>query len=114
LLAKHAEADVILGYMGSDPLARDSIPNALLISKPRAPFWLSVMRELVRRVNCHTPMFDTGPTMLTDVVRAHADARVTILPSSYFYPLNWGSKGWRRVPRCNRTSFDYAGTRAIS
>ena len=42
-------------------------------------------------------MWDTGPTFLTDVVRAHADGRVRIMAGNVFYPINWASKGWRQV-----------------
>jgi len=116
LLDQNDDVDVILGQMGRDPSFHDSIPNALMISKPRASFWLQVMRELVRRVNCNTPMFDTGPTMLTDVARAqHAGARVRILPADFFYPINWASPAWRQVPRCSRAKLrTYADILALN
>jgi hypothetical protein len=105
LLEAHRDADVILGLMGHDLNFHDSVPNALMISKPRARFWLQAMRELVRRVNCHDPMWDTGPTMLTDLARAHASTSgVRLLPTSYFYPINWDTKAWRQVTRCDRIS----------
>lgn len=50
---------MIFGRLKLGHAYSQSVPNALMISKPRAPFWLQAMRSLVRRVNCADPMFDT-------------------------------------------------------
>ena len=61
-----------------------------MASKPGATFWLHVMREFVRRVNCHKPEFDTGPALITHVANSLGAAhRVTVLPAAAFYPIDW-------------------------
>ena len=61
-----------------------------MVSKPRARFWLFAMRELVRRLNCWTPMYETGPQMITDMAREHAgDTNTLVLDPTYFYPVSW-------------------------
>lgn len=55
LLRRHGGvAEVLLGELHVGRAASQSVPNALMISKPKAKFWLYVMAELVRRVNCET------------------------------------------------------------
>ena len=61
-------ADVLLGQLHKP--SGESIPNAVMASKPGATFWLHVMREFVRRVNCHKPEFDTGPALITYVANS--------------------------------------------
>ena len=112
LLEAHAPtSDVLLGQLEWH-VRRErvtEVPNALLISKPRARFWLHMIREMVRRVNCYQPMHDTGPELLTHVVRMHgAASRVTLLNRSYFYPIDWhdSSKGATVLPREHRLRMD--------
>ena len=113
-------ASVLLGFVGRgtgfQPSYSENVPNALMVSKPGAPFWLDVMRELVRRRNCAKPEYDTGPGLITDVAKRHAvvvsrrgvpataqtPGAVVVLNSSYFYPIDWASKLWKRVPYENR------------
>ena len=89
LFAAHeATADVLLGQLHKP--SGESIPNAVMASKPGATFWLHVMREFVRRVNCHKPEFDTGPALITYVANSLGAAhRVTVLPAAAFYPIDW-------------------------
>ena len=92
-----SKADVLVGRLKGveKNLSRSyshpqAVPNAIMVSKPRARFWLYAMRELVRRLNCWTPMFETGPQMLTDVAREHADhTKALVLDPTYFYPVSW-------------------------
>ena len=114
LFDAHPEADVILGAVSDfEPTG-----NALMVSRPRAPFWLRAMQTLVRRRNCHIPEFDTGPRMITHVLQSQGDPRVTVLPPTYFYPIDWRStasgttKPWyklrywqKRDPRFFNASF---------
>ena len=78
----------------------------------RAPFLngsrrLYAMRELLRRVNCWVPMYDTGPEMLTDVVREHGGAatRAAVLDSNVFYPVSWNRMHEAHSARWNTTVF---------
>ena len=103
LLLSHASAEVLVGRLRSGRAASQSIPNALMVSKPRADFWLHAMHELVRRVNCDDPMFDTGPTMLTHAVHVHGSAYgVDVLNQSYFYRISWNTNEWTKVGRAER------------
>jgi mannosyltransferase OCH1-like enzyme len=105
LLQRHASSQVLLGELQKGAHESQSVPNALMISKPRARFWLLVMRELVRRVNCADPMFDTGPAMLTKVARTEGPASgVTVLNSSHFYSISWNLRDWARVERGDRVN----------
>lgn len=105
LLQRHASSQVLLGELQKGAHESQSVPNALMISKPRARFWLLVMRELVRRVNCADPMFDTGPAMLTKVARTEGHASgVTVLNSSHFYSISWNLRDWARVERGDRVN----------
>ncbi len=105
LLRRHASSQVLLGELEKGRTPSQSVPNALMISKPRARFWLLVMRELVRRVNCADPMFDTGPSMLTKVARTDGNASgVTMLKSSHFYSISWNHREWARVERGDRVN----------
>ena len=111
LVDAHPQASVLLGFVG--PKAQfqsnyaENVPNALMVSKPGARFWVEVMVELYRRLNCAKPEYDTGPGLITDVAKAHARAArssgngaasgVTMLNSSFFYPIDWSSKHWHRM-----------------
>lgn len=57
------EADVVLGQLGSDIRWLHSIPNALMISKPAAPFWLYCIRVMLdcERRSSQSPEVSTGP-----------------------------------------------------
>ncbi|MES3002042.1 MAG: glycosyltransferase [Pseudomonadota bacterium] len=66
-------ADVVLGRMGTDPHFVHSLPNALMMSRPRQEFWLLVISLLVDPPASHKarkdrPEFATGPVILK---RAH-------------------------------------------
>jgi len=85
--------DVILGQMGEDDSFVDSIPNALMISKPKCDFWLYVISEMRQRVNAtKSPEYDTGPRLLKYCVDHYkGPSKIKVLPSRYLYPLNWNS-----------------------
>lgn len=108
-LPQAATADVLLGQLRAGPDARggrsaiDSVPNAIMISRPRAPFWLHVMQELVRRVNVATAMFDTGPQVLHHVYQTLGKQHhVRLLPSAYLYPIDWMTPGWVGLAKWRR------------
>ena len=87
LFDAHPEADVILGAVSNFEPAG----NALMVSRPRAAFWLHAMQALVRRMNCFIAEYDTGPHMISSVVQTQGNSNVVVLPSTYFYPIDWRS-----------------------
>ena len=93
LLKKYSNYDVILGRMGKDKKFEHSIPNALMISKPRADFWLYVINEMSKRVNKGRPEYDTGPVLLKHCVDTYkGTSKIKILSTKYFYPIDWNTK----------------------
>eukprot|EP00900_Chrysochromulina_parva_P024679 jgi/Chrpa1/6845/Chrysochromulina_OHIO_Genome00011708-RA len=115
LLQRHASSQVLLGELQKGAHESQSVPNALMISKPRARFWLLVMRELVRRVNCADPMFDTGPAMLTMAPYTVLTTAPCSSPQVRRCSPKWRArKALRAVSRCStrRISTASAGTSA--
>lgn len=94
-------SDVVLGRKGS-MASKQSIPNVILVSKPSSIFWLHVIQNMARRVNCGTPMYDTGPELLYTTYIKRSTESVVLLPSDSFYPLDWETNQVRRVPHANR------------
>jgi len=70
LLATNADAAVILGTMKTKK-PQSSIPNAIMISKPRAPFWIYVFQQLLYNKNQATVEMMTGPNMLFGAIQAY-------------------------------------------
>jgi hypothetical protein len=67
------------------------------------------MDELVRRVNCNKPEFDTGPGLVTEMARRYlsgatmpsapsnlslAGGRVHVFNHSVWSPIDWSSRLW--------------------
>ena len=91
------------------------ICNALMISRPRHPFWLAVMKELREQVDglldwgSLTPVDTTGPVFLTRLYEEHPrlfdDA--IVLPSHVFYPAEDNDVKYREIdirrPKYNAT-----------
>ena len=99
LLQQFRHASVLLGYLGDDPRWMHSIPNALMISKRRSPFWLHALRLML---DCHTrashsPEVVAGPVLLRNaVLRVGNQSRVHVLAKNYFYGAQAGSAGsWK-------------------
>ena len=73
LLAANKDATVILGRMSSDNsgwIQTQAIPNALMLSRPRDPFWLYVFQQLLRNKNVQMVEDATGPGMLSSAIQA--------------------------------------------
>jgi inositol phosphorylceramide mannosyltransferase catalytic subunit len=107
--------DVLVGQMGHDAAFANSIPNAIMASKPRQEFWLYVMSQLMAGPTSGDVETVTGPRFLKACIdswnqqpgnrRADIEAirrkltpqlavtdrtrRITILPPEEWYPLNW-------------------------
>ena len=98
LLERYKGFDVILGSMDTKPADNlHSIPNAIMISKPNAPFWLTVFELLIEyRHEPHTETA-TGPILLKRAVNKYYGnelhkGSVCILEPSVFYPISWSTK----------------------
>jgi mannosyltransferase OCH1-like enzyme len=107
--------DILVGRMGHDDAFPNSIPNAIMASKPRQEFWLYVMSHLLTGPTSGDVESVTGPKFLKacidswnqeaedrtariEAVRKHLSPelavtdttrRITILPPEEWYPLNW-------------------------
>jgi inositol phosphorylceramide mannosyltransferase catalytic subunit len=109
---------VILGQMGSDTSFAHSIPNAVMLSSRREPFWLYVMHLMMSSQSTRKHPEDlTGSILLRSAVEsfrceaaaanviaaidairslmpqelqpARATCSLQILPPDCFYPVNW-------------------------
>jgi mannosyltransferase OCH1-like enzyme len=109
------DCDIILGRMG-DPSFAHSIPNAIMLSRPRQEFWMLMMALMLQERIQTRPEYATGPVLLRKAVtlyerrqapevQAHLAlvarllrpdqqgesraSRLKIMPPTTFYPLNW-------------------------
>lgn len=94
-------SDVILGRNGNFASSQ-SIPNAIMASKPSSVFWLRVIENMATRSNCSTPMYDTGPEVLRATYLQQKGASTILLPSTSFYPLDWQTAEVGAVPHIRR------------
>lgn len=108
---------VLLGRMGTDPSMPHSIPNAIMASQARHPFWLVVIGKMIKAAEQGfdaRPEHMTGPVILKQafdiwnesktlaseivcdiqeklpMLLAPADAKeVRVLDSYHWFPLDW-------------------------
>ncbi len=121
------DADIVLGRMG-DPSFAHSIPNAIMISRPRQSFWLLVLSLVMGEAEQGLrPEHTTGPVVLRRAVQLYGDdgrrreadgmiagvrerlsgdqqpaeepSRITILPRDILYPLDWSDPIHQRFVR---------------
>lgn len=114
-------ADVVLGRMGTNPHFEHSIPNAIMLSKPRQEFWLLVISLILNPIYEHSrPEYMTGPVILKiahdmyttqymdDTVQnrlanirsylaetqhdTKQRTQLGILPGFVFYPIDWNDR----------------------
>jgi mannosyltransferase OCH1-like enzyme len=128
--------DVVVGRMGYDNDFPNSIPNAVMASKPRQEFWLYVMSHLVTGPISSDVELVTGPKFLKACVDSWNDGagdraaridsirnqlaphlaetdrtgRLTILPPGEWYPLDWSNPAHQalRTQWLNRTEISRA------
>lgn len=107
--------DVIFGRMGTDPNFSDSIPNAIMASRPRQEFWLFLFSHLLTGPSAGRVEAVTGPSFLkhcidlwnepardrrariesvrrqlsSDLGRSESTRAITILPPKEWYPIDW-------------------------
>jgi inositol phosphorylceramide mannosyltransferase catalytic subunit len=115
-----AHSGAVLGRMGDDDGFLHSIPNAVMASSARHPFWLYVFHQLMSPQSTRTNPEDlTGSIVLKSAADAYlngADAHdvgraiesikqllppelhpqaganpISIIPSNVFFPVNWAN-----------------------
>lgn len=87
ILNENRDYDVIVGYT---PRSITPIPNALMISKPGAKFWLHLIRLMKSRVNMFDPPMETGPFLLDGAIQTYPfKQEIKIADRSAFYELLW-------------------------
>jgi len=87
ILNENSGYDVIVG---DAPREITPIPNAIMISKPGAKFWLHLIRLMKARVNHACPPYDTGPFLLDDAINTYPfKQEIKIAERSAFYELLW-------------------------
>lgn len=111
------QSEVILGRMGTDSRFEHSIPNALMMSPARHPFWLLVIAKLItasQQDRINRPEYMTGPVILWEACATWAqdsqtarqlinsvakkipdwhqpiaNDRVRLLDAFKWFPLDW-------------------------
>ncbi|NBU33895.1 hypothetical protein EB118_02180 [bacterium] len=91
LLIRYSDAEVLLGSMHTNETdSGHSIPNAIMISKPGAKFWLVVMHLLKKYKDSPHTETATGPILLKRAVEIYdSDCEVRVLDPSVMYPISW-------------------------
>jgi FkbM family methyltransferase len=67
---------VVLGRMGADPDFEHSVPNAVMASCPRHPFWLLVIAKMIEaqaKYPAGRPEYLTGPIVLKSALDQYAN-----------------------------------------
>lgn len=142
LIAANPSASVILGKMSSNTKrvfhTTNSIPNALMISAPRDPFWIFVIQQLIQSSSDIVVESATGPAMLYKAIRMYntncesrnslswynsllnqmeglpptEDGNLIIVAPQYLYPLSWVDNQPARRSALNNA--DYTSLTSIS
>ena len=87
ILNENSEYDVIVG---DTPKEITPIPNAIMISKPGAKFWLHLMKLMKSRVNHSSPPVETGPFLLNHAINTYPfKQEIKIADRPAFYELLW-------------------------
>jgi mannosyltransferase OCH1-like enzyme len=89
------DASVILGRMDTKN-ANHSIPNAIMISKPRDPFWIYVFQQLVRNKGSASVEATTGPIMLYEAVQAF-NKKDRQIKRNRFFPVKTPSDTYNTI-----------------
>jgi mannosyltransferase OCH1-like enzyme len=112
LAGAESECDVIFGSLSKD--SEHSIPNAIMISKPREEVWIAVIHHLTRHGHDGHTETITGPILLKKALKDYASwngtypswwdeacrrmghdpqkkkrSRICILPPRMLYPIDW-------------------------
>jgi mannosyltransferase OCH1-like enzyme len=129
LIAAHPSATVLLGAMSGDRAKhyekRNMIPNAIMMSAPKDPFWLFVMYQLMQSYRNVAVEDATGPGMLYQAILLYRRYRIApaqikatlsdmppnnssslkILDAKYLYPLSWIDNQNDRISALENSDF---------
>ena len=135
LIAAHSSATVLLGAMSGDGAKhyekKNMIPNAIMMSAPRDPFWLCVMYQLMQSYRSVAVEDSTGPGMLYQSILLYktrfktpsiivgldrikqelctyppnSRGDLTILDAKSLYPLSWIDNKSDRISALDQTDF---------
>ena len=110
LLKQYSSYDIIFGSIHSDGRAKQHIlPNAIMISKPKCDFWLSVFKELQRSAKQSSYSVEemTGPAMLKRAYDSYwfGSTRIIVLKPEVLYPISWITHQSMRKEALQETSF---------
>lgn len=87
LLDDNYAFDVIVGSCAEEV---SQTPNALMISKPKANFWLHLICLMKERVNRGSPPYDTGPELLGEAIKTYKyKDGIKMVDAEVFYELMW-------------------------
>jgi mannosyltransferase OCH1-like enzyme len=94
LLDEYACYDILLGSIHSSWntwYMRNSIPNAIMISKPANPFWLRLLEAMQERAGKAGGVEEeTGPVVLKEVYeKVRREFRICVLYPEILYPISW-------------------------
>ena len=89
------ENEVILGRLGNKMDWKHSFPNSMLISKPKANFWIHMLNMIVekdipKKIGRMAVEHITGPVALKEAFDTYKfQSEISCVPSKYLYPMNW-------------------------
>lgn len=83
--------DLIFGKMKTNEQEHEhNIPNAIMISKPKQDFWLTVFDKLMNTDSFLEPEESTGPVLLKKAIEEYkGNNKILLLKSFIFYPIDW-------------------------
>lgn len=123
LFLDHQKYDLVLGRMDAKSVnSAHSLPNAIMIAKPKQEFWLCVFYTLLKNSRENTVEKCTGPVMLLQAYNLYEKTKhsknrpwyrdiigklnekpvpvpssIQICPPAVFYPLSWSINQDERV-----------------
>jgi len=132
LFLEQQKYDVILGRMDTKSVDSDqSLPNAIMISKPKQEFWLCVFYTLLKNSRENTVEKCTGPAMLLQAYNLYEKTKhsknrawyrdiigklnekpvagttsIQLCPPAVFYPLSWSMNQEGRVKSLENNDFE--------
>ena len=95
LLEQYSRYDILLGSIATDGdhwKSKNSIPNAIMFSKPGHPFWLEVLKLLQRYSKDSSKGVEdqTGPVVLKEAyLKSSYFYKIKILEPKVMYPISW-------------------------
>ena len=109
LLEQHASADILFGTIQSDGRnSSHTIPNAIMISKPKCDFWLKVFQALQEAAKQNVSVEEmTGPVLLKKVYDKYwfGQTHIIVLEPEVLYPISWITHQDKRQQALKETSF---------